>query len=100
MIGNPIPAAAVESALDLLTAAARAEQLPVSSFADIARIRLDFRVTNSERQPTPDEAAFHAWIAAAHPWLMPAGADYRNMQQAFIAGRQSATPAEFEGVPV
>ncbi|WP_255403210.1 hypothetical protein [Pararhodobacter sp. CCB-MM2] len=34
--------------------------------------------------------AFEAWIALAFPWLLPAGADYRNLRAAWDAGYAAA----------
>jgi hypothetical protein len=94
------PDYAVEHALNVLAAAARAERLPVSAYGDIARLRMEYRVSTAERPATPEDVAFHGFMAAAFPWIGPPGADWRNMREAFLAGRKSITPAEFEGVPV
>ena len=37
---------------------------------------------------TQDEA-FAAWMALAFPWLHPAGADWRNLRTAWMAGHKA-----------
>ena len=94
------PSHAIEQALNVLTAAARAEQLPVSAYSDIARLRLEYKAREGDHPITPEDAAFHKFMAMAFPWIGPQGSDWRNMREAFLAGRKSITPAEFEGVSV
>jgi hypothetical protein len=94
------PGYAIVQALDILTAACRAEQLPVSAYGDIARLRLEYTARIGDQPLTTEDAAFHAFMAGAFPWLGPQGADWRNMREAFLAGRKSARPVEFEAAPI